>query len=149
MRWVYLSEHLFSWSGDDRLFTPKKAEVNPLTHLTLYWSPLLSLPFFLLGLLITVPLSFALPSFTLSSSRRKRDAAGSFGSYNDACANMTSDDFLPSGSYDDAAYSEELKKLTSYFNVLEVNLLVFFLNRMVNQSGVFESVNNTMDLFRE
>ncbi|CAG7830502.1 unnamed protein product [Allacma fusca] len=70
-----------------------------------------------IGLLITVPLTFALPTFSLKTSRRFRRESEVD---QELTFNMTADDILPRGSYDDAAYSHELQRMSTYFSVLEI-----------------------------
>ena len=67
--------------------------------------------------MITIPLSFALPTFNLKTSRRfSRSVNGE----NDITFNMTADEILPADSYDEPAYAMELNKMSTYFTILEV-----------------------------
>lgn len=70
-----------------------------------------------IGLLITLPLSFALPTFNLRTSRRFSRSIEE----NDITSNLTSEDILPADSYDEPAFSVELGKMLSYFTILEVD----------------------------
>jgi len=72
-----------------------------------------------IGLLITLPLSFALPTFNLKTSRRFSRSIN--GDVNDIMANLTTEDILPIDSYDEPAYSVELGKMLTYFTILEVD----------------------------
>lgn len=72
---------------------------------------------FVTGYLIVVPYSFALPTFNLQTSRRKRK---SITLEKELLANLTADEIFPSDSYDEPAYGVELNKMSLYFSVLGV-----------------------------
>ncbi|CAL8115430.1 unnamed protein product [Orchesella dallaii] len=71
-----------------------------------------------IGLLITVPLSFALPTFNLQTSRR---FSRSITEENELLANLTSEDILPSDTFDEPSYNFELGKMSTYFTILQID----------------------------